>query len=70
MASKARQGLSPNDALAEQVVSKLVDGGLVSKAKAPEVLAKVRSGTATSEDWKLWIDLGQVKNAGTKHGTD
>jgi hypothetical protein len=61
MASKGKLDLSPNDSLAEEVVDKLVDAGLVPKAKAAEVTAKVKAGTATSEDWKLWIDLGQAQ---------
>ena len=67
MTSKEKESLSPNDTLAQEVVNKLVEAGLVTKAKAAEVLAKVKAGTATSEDWKLWIDLGQTKKPGTKH---
>lgn len=66
MASKSKVDLSPNDSLAEEVVNKLVEAGLVSKTKAAEVMAKVKAGTATSEDWKLWIDLGQAKKPGGK----
>lgn len=64
MTSNSKVDLSPNDTLAEEVVNKLVEAGLVSKAKAAEVMAKVKAGTATSEDWKLWIDLGQAKKTG------
>ncbi|MCZ7564361.1 MAG: hypothetical protein M5U08_11790 [Burkholderiales bacterium] len=66
MTSKDTEDLSPNDTLAQEVVNKLVEAGLVTKAKAAEVLTKVKAGTATSEDWKLWIDLGQAKKPGTK----
>ena len=66
MTSKAKQDLSPNDTLAQEVVNKLVDAGLISKAKAAEVLAKVKAGNATSEDWKLWIELDQAKKAKAK----
>lgn len=63
MASKGELDLSANDTLAEEVVNRLVDAGLLPKAKAAEVSAKVKAGTATSEDWKLWIDLGQAKKS-------
>jgi hypothetical protein len=66
MASKNKIDTSPNDTLSEEVVNQLVEAGLVSKAKAVEVLSKVKAGTATSEDWKLWIDLGQAKKPGGK----
>ena len=68
MTSEAKQDLSPNDALAHEVVSRLVDAGLVSKEKAAEILAKVAAGSATSEDWKLWIELGQAKKQKAKDG--
>ena len=69
MASKNDAEKSPNDVLAEDVATKLVAAGLVSKAKLEEVLAKVKSGTASVEDWKLWIDVSQNKKpAGGKNG--
>ena len=69
MTSKNNVEKSPNDALAEDVANKLVEAGLVSKAKLDEVLAKVKAGTASVEDWKLWIDLGQKKKQGEKNGS-
>lgn len=69
MASKNDVEKSPNDTLAEDVVTKLVEAGLVSKAKLDEVLAKVKAGTASVEDWKLWIDVSQKKDPGGKNGS-
>jgi hypothetical protein len=58
MTSKNDAEKSPNDTLAEDVATKL-----------EEVLAKVKSGTASVEDWKLWIDVSQKKKpAGGKNG--
>lgn len=68
MASTKDVEKSPNDTLAEDVVTKLVEAGLVSNAKLEEVLAKVKAGTASVEDWKLWIDVSQKKPAGGKNG--
>lgn len=48
---------SPNDTLADLVVAKLRQGGFVSHEKVGEITAKLRAGTVSSEDWKLWIDL-------------
>lgn len=59
---------APNDILAEDIVTKLVSAGLVSKAKQEEILAKVKSGSASVEDWKLWIDVSQKKTAGGENG--
>jgi hypothetical protein len=69
MASKSNTEKSPNDVLAEDVADKLVKAGLISKDKLDEILAKVKSGTASVEDWKLWIDVSQKKPAGGKNGT-
>lgn len=52
---------SPNDALADLVVAKLTEMGFVTDGKSDEITAKLKSGTATSEDWKLWVDLALAK---------
>jgi hypothetical protein len=67
MTLKQNADQPPNDVLAEQVANELMKTGLISKAKLAEVVAKVKAGTASSEDWKLWVELGQAKNPG---GTD
>jgi hypothetical protein len=69
MASKSDTEKSPNDVLAEEVATKLVKEGLISKAKLQEVLTKVKTGTASVEDWKLWVDMGQKKPTGGKSGS-
>ena len=68
MASNKPSEKSPNDVLAEEVTNNLVKAGLVSKAKLDEILTKVKSGSASAEDWKLWIDVSQKKPAGGKNG--
>ena len=68
MTSKNHADQPPNDALAEQVAKKLVEAGLISSAKLAEVLAKVKAGTASSEDWKLWVELSQAKKPGGRDG--
>lgn len=68
MATTSDAEKSPNDVLAEDVVTKLGEAGLLSKAKLEEILAKVKSGTASVEDWKLWVDVSQKKPAGGKNG--
>jgi hypothetical protein len=68
MTSKGNADQSPNDALAELVVSKLAEAGLISKSKVEEIMPKVKAGTASSEDWKLWIDLSQAKQPKDKDG--
>ena len=51
----------PNDALAELVVAKLTDMNFVANGKSAEITEKLKSGAATSEDWKLWVDLALAK---------
>ena len=69
MASKNDVEKSPNDMLAEDIVTKLAEAGLVSKVKLDEVLAKVKAGTASVEDWRLWVDVSQKKGSGGKNGS-
>jgi hypothetical protein len=58
----------PNDALASIVTGKLLEQSCIPEAKMAEVLSKLKLGTATSQDWRLWIELGiQSKKTG---GTD
>lgn len=54
---------SPNEILAGQITESLVEAGFLTSAKAAEVLAKVQSGSASSEDWRLWIELAQAEKA-------
>ena len=62
---------SPNDALAELVVAKLKENGLISHEKVDEIAAKLASGTASREDWKLWVDLAKSgKTKGHDNGKD
>jgi len=52
---------NPNESLADLVVAKLGEKGFVPDGKAEEIASKLSAGTATSEDWKLWIDLATSK---------
>lgn len=54
---------TPNEILATLVADSLVEAGFVSATKTAEVLEKISSGGATSEDWRLWIELAQEKKA-------
>jgi len=48
---------SPNDLLALQIADALADAGLVGDNRRGELLAKLKSGGVTQEDWGLWIDI-------------
>lgn len=52
---------TPNEILATLVTDSLVEAGFLSASKTSEVLAKISSGSATSEDWRLWIELAQAE---------
>jgi hypothetical protein len=61
---------NPNMVLAELVTAKLKDSTLVPSEKVTEICAKVATGEATSEDWRLWIDLARAKpQGGPNNGT-
>ena len=52
---------TPDEVLAALIVAKLAKNGFIDQQKANEVEKKMAAGTATSGDWKLWIDLAQSK---------
>ena len=53
---------TPAMSLAKLVRTKLLDAKLIPESKADEFLAKLISGSAAQEDWKLWLDLGSEKD--------
>lgn len=52
---------SPDEALADLVIAKLKDKNFLPIGKDDEITSKLIAGTASSEDWTLWIDLAQAK---------
>jgi hypothetical protein len=67
MTGKNPSKVSPTEALAELVVSKLEAKGLVNQSKHAELVSRIVTGTATQEDWKMWIDLSREQK-GDKDG--
>lgn len=61
MTTKVLPDKSPNETLADLVVAKLKEKGLVADGKADEITSKLKAGAASREDWTLWIDLAQTK---------
>lgn len=69
MTNKSPPVRTPNDALADLVVTKLKEKGYIASEKADEVATKLKAGTANREDWKLWVDLaGSGKPKGRANG--
>ena len=54
---------TPNEVLAKLVLEALKKNGHIPVGKDNEVLKKLVGGTATQQDWKLWVDLAQAKPA-------
>lgn len=52
---------SPNETLADLVIAKLKEKGFVADGKDAEISTKLKAGTASREDWTLWVDLAQSK---------
>jgi hypothetical protein len=52
---------NPNEILAKLVLEALKKNGHIPAGKENEVLKKLVGGTATQQDWKLWVDLAQAK---------
>ena len=47
---------SPNDILAEQVTSALLEAGLILDNCKADLESKLKGGGVTQDDWNLWID--------------
>lgn len=59
---------SPNELLADLVVSELKAAGLATDRKVAEITAKLASGNARQDDWQGWIELSIDEQAkGTGH---
>lgn len=52
---------SPSEALAEQVVDRLIGAGLFQADKRDSLIAKLASGAMKGEDWRREIDIPQAK---------
>lgn len=50
--------MSADGDLAEIVSAKLKVAGLIHPERLEEINSKIASGTASSGDWRLWIELG------------
>ena len=68
MTEKTAHEKTPNDALGDLVVAKLKEKGYIAPEKVDEVAAKIKAGTASREDWKLWVDLSASGKARGKDG--
>lgn len=63
---------TPNETLAALIAKDVVQSGLVPAAKSDELLAKLTAGTATAEDWRLYVELAisQSEAASSNAKTD
>jgi hypothetical protein len=57
---------SPSKALSTEVVDRLIKAGLLRADKRDTLIANIASGTMKGADWKLEIDLAQVKTKAAK----
>ena len=49
--------VSPDEALAEEIVNALIDAKLMHKAKAAETKKKIAAGTMDQDDWRALVEL-------------
>lgn len=52
---------TPSAALAALTVDQLIESGLLRAEKRETLIAKIASGTMKGEDWRLEIDLANLK---------
>ena len=48
---------SPNDQLAEDIATALIEAKLITAQRRDELLGKLKSGGVQQADWDLWIDM-------------
>ncbi len=48
---------TPDDIVAEQIVSELHEQQLVSEAKLKDLAKKLSTGTLSPQDWRLLVEL-------------
>lgn len=54
---------TPSQILAETVVDKLVDAGLIREVARKVIESKLASGKIKGEDWKLELELAVAKES-------
>lgn len=55
---------TPNDALADKIVSSLIEKGLLKKNREAEVRKSIITGKAKAEDWRVWAEDFMREEAG------
>ena len=50
--------MSPDEELASLIANRLIEEGFIDLTRRDEVSVKIAAGTATVDDWRLWIELG------------
>ena len=48
---------SPNDILAEQIASELLEAGLIPANRKADLESKLKVGDVSQDDWNLWVDI-------------
>ena len=47
----------PNDILAEQIASELLEAGLIPANRKADLESKLKVGGVSQDDWNLWVDI-------------
>lgn len=59
--------MTPDEELAALIATRLVEANLIDPARRDEVATRIGAGATTTDDWRLWIELGP---AGSTQGDD
>ena len=49
------EAITPDQLLANEIIKKLTDDGLVPRERAGVITAKLLTGKASEVDWRLWV---------------
>jgi hypothetical protein len=59
---------SPDELLADEIVSALVDAELMDKSKAAEAKKKIAAGTMDQDDWRGLVEFKRPDAGGKSNG--
>lgn len=60
--------VSPDEALAEEIVNALVEANLMDKAKAAATKKKIAAGSMDQDDWRALVELKRPDAEGKSNG--
>ena len=52
--------MDPDEELASLIADRLIEQRLIDPSRRDDVSNRIATGSATAEDWQLWIELSRI----------